>query len=110
MLRHWWWEILSTKSKLASDQLLVILLCTMLADQALDRDPLHLHLLVAKGLKMADAEDAQRLRDQWTPEVLRRYEGTWIAFKRGEVRASSSSLNDLSGRYQNEIASGDGPI
>ena len=59
---------------------------------------------------MANAEDAERLRQSWSPSRLESYEGQWIAFSDGEVRGFSSSLDELSLRYAADISGGKGPI
>ena len=59
---------------------------------------------------MADANDAQRLRELWNPDSLGRFEGKWIAFKHGEVSDANANLAELSAGYQTDMANGEGPI
>ena len=59
---------------------------------------------------MASLEDAEYLRSIWDPEYLGEFENCWIAFKNGRVLGSSSHLDDLSTKYEEEIQTNHGPL
>lgn len=59
---------------------------------------------------MATREDAARLHKMWDSEELGRFQGSWIAFRDGEVISASRRLAELLRIYEADFLERRGPI
>lgn len=59
---------------------------------------------------MTDSVDAGRLRELWGSDQLRPFDGQWIAFRSGEIRAHSQELGPLLEQFTTDISSNESPI
>ncbi len=59
---------------------------------------------------MTIRDDAKALRNQWTDDFLKKYNGKWIAFQNGEVQNSNVNFLELSAAFEPSYEENEGPI